>query len=207
MSVFVNGTSAKVHGKEYKGGFDANAAMVLSVLVCAVVISLGLNSIIKCLRRCSRLLYSSSSRVSQNSTMSLTATGITQKAQKSYLTIAYLAGPHVDAQCVICLAEFATSEIVLILPKCHHGFHVSCIGKWLRSHSSCPTCRHSLIEAPEKNITVGHEAAAASLETLVLQQPQSAEEAIVVIIAPLEPEGVVLNYRRVCSSQLLSELA
>ncbi|CAJ2641715.1 unnamed protein product [Trifolium pratense] len=54
----------------------------------------------------------------------------------------------VGTDCPICLGEFMDGEKVRVLPNCNHGFHVECIDKWLLSHSSCPTCRQSLLEYP-----------------------------------------------------------
>ncbi|WJX40710.1 RING-type E3 ubiquitin transferase [Trifolium repens] len=54
----------------------------------------------------------------------------------------------IGTDCPICLGEFIDGEKVRVLPKCNHGFHVECIDKWLLSHSSCPTCRQSLLEYP-----------------------------------------------------------
>ncbi|KAI9108086.1 hypothetical protein K1719_020959 [Acacia pycnantha] len=51
-----------------------------------------------------------------------------------------------STECPICLGEFEKGDKVRMLPKCNHGFHVSCIDTWLLSHSSCPNCRHSLLE-------------------------------------------------------------
>ncbi|MBA0737725.1 hypothetical protein Gogos_011176 [Gossypium gossypioides] len=60
-------------------------------------------------------------------------------------------------ECPICLGEFLDGEKVRVLPKCNHGFHVKCIDTWLRSHSSCPNCRHSLLEhkMENKDVTAG----------------------------------------------------
>ncbi|KAG2283223.1 hypothetical protein Bca52824_054443 [Brassica carinata] len=49
-----------------------------------------------------------------------------------------------EAECAICLSEFEQGESIQVLEKCHHGFHVKCIHKWLSSRSSCPTCRTSI---------------------------------------------------------------
>ncbi|CAL5015236.1 unnamed protein product [Urochloa decumbens] len=51
------------------------------------------------------------------------------------------AGPE---ECAICLAEFEEGEAVRVLPPCGHGFHAACIDKWLRGHSTCPSCRRIL---------------------------------------------------------------
>ncbi|CAN6249889.1 unnamed protein product [Urochloa humidicola] len=51
------------------------------------------------------------------------------------------AGPE---ECAICLAEFEEGEAVRVLPPCGHGFHAACIDKWLRAHSTCPSCRRIL---------------------------------------------------------------
>lgn len=139
--------------------FDANVVMVLSVLLCALVCSLCLNSIIRCVLRCSSLVHSDPMITSPASTPArLANTGLKKKALKAFLTVNYreeMKLPGLDRECVICLSEFVSEERVKILPKCNHGFHVRCIDKWLSSHSSCPTCRHSLIETCQKILSGG----------------------------------------------------
>ncbi|CAL5205564.1 unnamed protein product [Lathyrus oleraceus] len=49
------------------------------------------------------------------------------------------------SDCAICLSEFTAGDEIRVLPQCGHGFHVSCIDAWLRSHSSCPSCRQILV--------------------------------------------------------------
>ncbi|XP_058182575.1 RING-H2 finger protein ATL8-like [Rhododendron vialii] len=55
-----------------------------------------------------------------------------------------------DAQCTVCLAEYHKEDILRVLPYCGHSFHATCIDKWLQQHSTCPVCRISLRELPEK---------------------------------------------------------
>ncbi|KAJ8765884.1 hypothetical protein K2173_020400 [Erythroxylum novogranatense] len=43
--------------------------------------------------------------------------------------------------CSICLGEFEEGEELRTLPDCLHSYHMSCIDKWLHSHSNCPICR------------------------------------------------------------------
>ena len=59
--------------------FDTNVVMVLSVLLCALICSLGLNSIVRCALRCSRLVASDSSGDDSART---TNTGVKKKALK-----------------------------------------------------------------------------------------------------------------------------
>ncbi|KAL2337379.1 hypothetical protein Fmac_011825 [Flemingia macrophylla] len=54
-----------------------------------------------------------------------------------------------STQCVICLAEYKEKELLRIIPKCGHTFHLSCIDMWLRKQSTCPVCRLSLKNANE----------------------------------------------------------
>ncbi|KAM7257447.1 hypothetical protein ACFE04_013188 [Oxalis oulophora] len=49
------------------------------------------------------------------------------------------------ADCSVCLSEFVDNENLRLLPKCSHAFHVQCIDKWLKSHSTCPLCRANII--------------------------------------------------------------
>ncbi|XP_073120410.1 E3 ubiquitin-protein ligase ATL42-like [Henckelia pumila] len=53
-----------------------------------------------------------------------------------------LKGSKEGLECVVCLSRFEDSEILRLLPKCRHAFHMNCIDKWLEKHSSCPLCRY-----------------------------------------------------------------
>ncbi|GMN33147.1 hypothetical protein TIFTF001_004003 [Ficus carica] len=197
----ISGTGA-VHGhdpssssssEQYPGdsSFDANVVMVLSVLLCALICSLGLNSIIRCALRCSTFVSSSSSSSSAAGAGAATNTGVKKKALKTFPTVNYSADmnlPGVDIECAICLSEFAAGDRVRLLPKCNHGFHVRCIDKWLNSHSSCPKCRHNLLETCQKIVGCG----ASSSEAI----PAVQDPAVVVIsVSPLEHEGPIRNHR------------
>uniref|UniRef100_A0A7N0UZ48 RING-type E3 ubiquitin transferase n=1 Tax=Kalanchoe fedtschenkoi TaxID=63787 RepID=A0A7N0UZ48_KALFE len=182
-------------GEPYgENGFDANVVMVLSVLLCALVCSLGLNSIVRCVLRCSHLVATQSA-----STARLANTGMKKKAIKTIPTLNYSDGlnlQHLDTECVICLSEFAEGERVRVLPKCNHGFHVRCIDKWLNSHSSCPTCRYSVMETCQKKISCSQSSSPGIVQpsqtptpvpSLVPQEP--------LCITPLQPEPMVPSYR------------
>ncbi|CAO2831041.1 unnamed protein product [Amaranthus hypochondriacus] len=170
-------------------GFDANVVMVLSVLLCALICSLGLNSIIKCALRCSSFVPPESNNDSSNPspTSGTKDTGIKKKALKTFAVVNYspnLKLPGLGTECVICLSEFAPGERLRLLPKCHHGFHIRCIDKWLNIHSSCPTCRHCLIETCQK--IIGCDQASTS-------QPLPSQ-ATIINMAPLEREDAVRSY-------------
>ncbi|KAK0572598.1 hypothetical protein LWI29_033972 [Acer saccharum] len=60
-----------------------------------------------------------------------------------------LRGSKQGLECAVCLSKFEDIEILRLLPKCRHAFHINCIDQWLEKHSSCPLCRHKLsIEDP-----------------------------------------------------------
>ncbi|KAG6402704.1 hypothetical protein SASPL_134910 [Salvia splendens] len=52
-----------------------------------------------------------------------------------------------NTQCSICLSEYQEKEVLRIMPKCGHSFHLCCIDVWLRKQSTCPVCRLS-VQAP-----------------------------------------------------------
>lgn len=54
------------------------------------------------------------------------------------------------AQCTVCLCDYHKEDILRILPPCGHFFHASCIDIWLHQHCTCPVCRISLRDLPEK---------------------------------------------------------
>ncbi|KAG6387989.1 hypothetical protein SASPL_153186 [Salvia splendens] len=53
-----------------------------------------------------------------------------------------LRGSKEGLECAVCLSRFEDTELLRLLPKCRHAFHISCIDTWLENHSSCPLCRY-----------------------------------------------------------------
>ncbi|XP_062219393.1 E3 ubiquitin-protein ligase RING1-like [Phragmites australis] len=50
------------------------------------------------------------------------------------------------SDCAVCLGEFRDGELLRLLPKCTHAFHVPCIDTWLRAHVNCPLCRARVLD-------------------------------------------------------------
>ncbi|KAF3501112.1 hypothetical protein F2Q69_00045494 [Brassica cretica] len=53
-----------------------------------------------------------------------------------------LSGHKEGLECAVCLARFEPTEVLRLLPKCKHAFHVECVDTWLDAHSTCPLCRY-----------------------------------------------------------------
>ncbi|XP_060185356.1 RING-H2 finger protein ATL78-like [Lycium barbarum] len=169
--------------------FEANVIMVLAVLVCAVICSLVLNSIIKFIFSCSTIILVESSSNNNPSREKLANKGIKKKALKTFPVIAYttaLKHSGFGTECVICLSEFIVGEKVKVLPKCNHGFHVQCIDKWLNSHSSCPTCKHCLIETCQKIVNGDISVTTTATSSVAVQET-------IIRIEPLQREDVISN--------------
>ncbi|XP_049359727.1 RING-H2 finger protein ATL43 [Solanum verrucosum] len=58
-------------------------------------------------------------------------------------------------ECAVCLNKFESSEILRLLPKCKHAFHIECVDTWLDAHSTCPLCRYQV--DPEDILLISHE--------------------------------------------------
>ncbi|KAF2319271.1 hypothetical protein GH714_014346 [Hevea brasiliensis] len=131
-----------------EANFDTNMVIILAALLCALICALGLNSIVRCALRCSRRF--AFDETPDEAAARLAATGLKKSALRQIPVVIYgAAGIHIIAtDCAICLGEFLDGDKVRVLPRCSHGFHVRCIDTWLESHSSCPTCRQSLLEQP-----------------------------------------------------------
>lgn len=124
--------------------FDTNMVIILAALLCALIFALGLNSIVRCAVRCSRRFTLDPPEQAE--------TGLKKKALRQIPVAVYGSGLDIPStECPICLGDFMDGEKVRVLPKCNHGFHVRCIDAWLASHSSCPNCRHSLLDRPNSD--------------------------------------------------------
>ncbi|KAJ4888893.1 putative RING-H2 finger protein ATL12 [Raphanus sativus] len=53
-----------------------------------------------------------------------------------------LKGSKQGLECSVCLSKFEDVEILRLLPKCKHAFHIECIDHWLDQHATCPLCRN-----------------------------------------------------------------
>lgn len=135
-----------------QANFDTNMVIILAALLCALICALGLNSMIRCVLRCGPRFGLESD---EQAAVRMSATGLKKSALRKIPVAVYEADGNQESdtstdpsvtECPICLGEFIDGEKVRVLPKCNHRFHVSCIDMWLGSHSSCPNCRHSLLE-------------------------------------------------------------
>lgn len=74
--------------------------------------------------------------------------GLDEASISSIAATRYRAGAGLlgAADCSVCLGEFQDGELVRLLPKCAHAFHVPCIDTWLRAHVNCPVCRSDVLD-------------------------------------------------------------
>ncbi|KAM1084220.1 hypothetical protein ACFX13_022926 [Malus domestica] len=50
---------------------------------------------------------------------------------------------HKDGlECAVCLTRFDQTEVLRLLPKCKHVFHVECVDTWLDAQSTYPLCKY-----------------------------------------------------------------
>lgn len=135
-----NGSSNATVANNSGDDFDGNMVIILVALLCALVCAVALNSAARFALRCARRRSSVEAGPP--------SAGLDKAALKQIPVAVYGAGVQIPAtECSICLGELREGEKVRILPRCGHGFHVRCIDKWLVLHSSCPVCRHPLVES------------------------------------------------------------
>ncbi|CAH1447031.1 unnamed protein product [Lactuca virosa] len=145
---------AAANGSSIDGGytagddsFDNNMMIILAVLLCALICALGLNSVVRCLLRCSQTFVFEHPRQPTARTVS---NGREQGWLSDIPVVVYQSEMKIPTtDCPICLGDFSEGEKVRNLPKCKHWFHVKCIDKWLLSQLSCPICRQLLFELDE----------------------------------------------------------
>ncbi|WOL17006.1 E3 ubiquitin-protein ligase [Canna indica] len=61
---------------------------------------------------------------------------------------ASLRGVRGGLECTVCLSKFDDADVLRLLPKCKHAFHVACVDRWLEAHSTCPLC-HRKVDAED----------------------------------------------------------
>ncbi|KAG6598705.1 RING-H2 finger protein ATL54, partial [Cucurbita argyrosperma subsp. sororia] len=84
----------------------------------------------------------------------ITTVGLQQSIINSITVCKYKKGEGLieGTVCSVCLNEFQEDEMLRLLPKCSHAFHIGCVDTWLRTHTTCPLCRaHILTDFPTSN--------------------------------------------------------
>ncbi|KAF8057314.1 hypothetical protein N665_1259s0001 [Sinapis alba] len=173
----------------HENNLSGNVLMLLSVLICGIICCLGLHYIIRCAFRSTSSFMISEPISSLSTTHGSSNKGIKKKALKMFPLVTYspeMNLPGIGEECVICLSDFVSGEKLRLLPKCNHGFHVRCIDKWLQQHLTCPSCRHCLVETCQKILGESSQADQVTATPI---------ESVIVMIAPLEPEGRVNTFR------------
>lgn len=69
---------------------------------------------------------------------------------KKYRELCLSSKENACQRCTVCLADYHEEDMLCVLPVCGHSFHATCIGIWLQQQSTCPVCRVSLRELPER---------------------------------------------------------
>ncbi|GLJ39077.1 hypothetical protein SUGI_0796560 [Cryptomeria japonica] len=144
-----------------EGSFDPNLVVILAALLCALICALAINYIIRWSFHFTRLFVAR--RGGEISTPGSGSAGLgvpddkgLKRAEVQTLPTMIYSKPagRVELDCPICLSDFADGEKIRVLPECNHSFHRQCIDQWLLSHSSCPTCRRSLVDFVAEKSTV-----------------------------------------------------
>ncbi|WVZ99834.1 hypothetical protein U9M48_045075 [Paspalum notatum var. saurae] len=64
-----------------------------------------------------------------------------------FFRFATLRGSRQGMECSVCLARFDDADLLRLLPRCRHAFHLACVDRWLDSNASCPLCRTRVDDA------------------------------------------------------------
>ncbi|KAK9054153.1 hypothetical protein SSX86_025230 [Deinandra increscens subsp. villosa] len=128
---------------------NSNFVVILAAFLCAIICVLGLLAVARCtwIRRISAVV--TTGRTDQTPNAAAANRGLKKKFLKTLPKITYSSETVIEkvSDCAICLTEFSAGDEIRVLPRCGHGFHVTCIDIWFRSHSSCPSCRQILSPA------------------------------------------------------------
>ncbi|KAI3446637.1 hypothetical protein Pfo_029555 [Paulownia fortunei] len=118
--------------------FKPSIAIIVGILTTIFSITFLLLLYVK---HCKRGTYAGNSR---GHPLSRGNSGINRKVIESLPMFRFssLRGQKDGLECAVCLNKFEADEVLRLLPKCKHAFHVECVDTWLDAHSTCPLCRY-----------------------------------------------------------------
>ncbi|KAM0837926.1 hypothetical protein ACQ4PT_061320 [Festuca glaucescens] len=77
-----------------------------------------------------------------------------------FFRFAALRGARQGLECAVCLARFDDADLLRLLPRCRHAFHLDCVDRWLATSASCPLCR-ARVHADDADLGLKYAAASA----------------------------------------------
>lgn len=128
--------------------FQPSLAVVIGVLAIMFSLTFLLLVYAKCCHRPSSLQILNHEVFGDFTRSASRASGIDKTVIESlpFFRFSTLKGWRNGLECSICLSKFEDVEILRLLPKCKHAFHINCVDQWLERHSGCPLCRCKVSE-------------------------------------------------------------
>ncbi|KAI3524642.1 hypothetical protein L1887_03303 [Cichorium endivia] len=132
--------------------FQPSLAVVIGVLAIMFALTFLLLVYAKCCHRPSSLHYSNQENFGELPRPLSRVSGIDKTVIQSlpFFRFSTLKGWRNGLECSICLSKFEDIEILRMLPKCKHAFHIDCVDQWLEKHAGCPLCRCKVSEEDVK---------------------------------------------------------
>ncbi|KAA8534942.1 hypothetical protein F0562_029842, partial [Nyssa sinensis] len=125
--------------------FQSNLAVIIGIL--CIMFSLTFILLIYA-KFCQRTSSVHNNRLNQDGLVGSRSrfSGIDKTVIESlpFFRFSSLRGSRECLECAVCLSKFEDIEILRLLPKCKHAFHIDCVDQWLEKHSSCPLCRQKV---------------------------------------------------------------
>ncbi|KAM7509557.1 hypothetical protein LguiA_020010 [Lonicera macranthoides] len=137
-------TGQDMPAQDVATSFQASLAVVIGVLSIMFLLTFILVVYAKFCHNSSSSNPNRQQLVRSNSRFS----GIDKKVIESlpFFKFSSLKGDREGLECAVCLSRFEEIEVLRLLPKCKHAFHINCVDLWLEKHSSCPLCRQRINE-------------------------------------------------------------
>ena len=127
-------------------GFKPSTAMIVGVLTTTFFLVLLLLLYAKHCNGADMPLASNANPNGETHLHKRKNSGIERTVVESLPTFKFgsLRGQKNGLECAVCLNGFEDPEVLRLLPKCKHAFHMECVDMWLDQHSSCPLCRYKV---------------------------------------------------------------
>ncbi|XP_071742335.1 E3 ubiquitin-protein ligase ATL42-like [Rutidosis leptorrhynchoides] len=131
------------NSQDTANNFQPSLAIVIGVLALMFCLTMVLLIYAKCCHRPSLIILNQENfgEIPRSANSRLSGIDKTVIESLPFFRFSTLKGWRNGLECSICLSKFEDVEILRLLPKCKHAFHIVCVDQWLEKHSGCPLCR------------------------------------------------------------------